>query len=220
MTLESFREPVRMFVTTDVVAFSMLPEKGLQVLLVKRANPPFKAHWALPGGFVDEDEDLPDAAVRELREETGLQMTTMLHLGVWGRPGRDPRGRNVSVAYVTGVRPEEAKVEAGSDAEQVKWHPVSYLPQLAFDHKSVVSAGLRRLRSLVAGTHFVYRLLPEPFLLEQLRDTLTAVSGELVTAQEALAFAKRCRVIKEARDVARDKELYRCVGGHLLTPLR
>jgi 8-oxo-dGTP diphosphatase len=209
-----------MYVTTDAVAFCVPPGEELQLLLVERANPPFQGLWALPGGFVDEDEDLQTACVREMQEETGVRPSVLLQLGAWGKPGRDPRGRNVSVAYIAAVRFGEAEVEAGSDAAQARWHPMSNLPELAFDHRQIVTAAFRRLRSLANGTHFVYWLLPERFTLEQLRDTLTSVIGELVTAQEALAFARRGRLIKEPAELPREKEMYRAAAADPLAPLR
>jgi len=209
-----------MYVTTDVVAFCVPPGQDLRVLLIRRANPPYQESWALPGGFVEEEEELQVACVREMEEETGVSPSALLQLGAWGKPGRDPRGRNVSVAYVAAVRPGEAEARAGDDAAEVRWHSVSNLPQLAFDHKQIVTAAFRRLRSLANGTHFVYWLLPERFTLEELRDALTAVVGELVTAQEALSFAKRGRIIKEAAELPRQKDKYRCVAADALSPLR
>ncbi|MHC4480623.1 MAG: NUDIX domain-containing protein [Planctomycetota bacterium] len=215
-----FGEPARMFVTTDAAVFRIPGDRGLQLLLVKRANPPFKAHWALPGGFVEEDEDLSAACVRELREETGIRPTALFQLGAWGKPGRDPRGRNVSIAYVTGVRPADSEPSSGSDAEAARWHSMNSLPTLAFDHKGIVTAAARRVRSLARGTHFVYWLLPELFSIGHLRNALKAVGDELVTETEAMAFLKRSRVVKEAATTSREGELYRCVAANLLTPLR
>jgi 8-oxo-dGTP diphosphatase len=195
-------------------------KEGLRVLLVRRGNPPFAGSWALPGGFVEETEDLPAACLRELEEETGIKPSAILQLGAWGKPGRDPRGRTVSVVHFAAVRPEAAKPRAGGDAAEAQWCPAGSLPQLAFDHEDIVRAALEKLPSLVSATHFVFALLPERFRLEDLRDALTATGGELVTAQEALAFAKRARVVKLAGLMPREGESYQCAAADFLVSLR
>lgn len=212
--------PPQMYVTTDAVTVSWSSQAGLRVLLIKRANPPYQDYWALPGGFVEEHEDLPDACARELEEETGVQAVTMVQIGAWGKPGRDPRGRNVSVAYLAVARAESEEARAGSDAAQVGWHRADDVPSLAFDHKDIVAAGVDRLRSLAADTHLVFALLPERFRLEELQGVLTDVRGELVAEGEAMAMAKRARVVKEAAAGGREVELYRCVTPDFLTLLR
>jgi 8-oxo-dGTP diphosphatase len=212
--------PKQMYVTTDAVAISCVAKQGVRLLLVRRANAPFEGFWALPGGFVDEEEDLPAACAREMEEETGAHPTAMLQVGAWGRPGRDPRGRNVSIVYLVAVRAGAEKPRAGSDALQAQWHLTSALPPLAFDHKDIVAECLDRLRTLISTTHFIFALLPERIRLEDLRDALTATRGELVTAQEALAFLKRARVIKEARATPREGETYRIASAEFLAPLR
>ena len=212
--------PTPMYVTTDAVAVSLTAKEGLRLLLIRRAEEPFKGQWALPGGFVEEEEDLADACARELEEETGVRATTLLQLGAWGKPGRDPRGRNVSIVYVAAVRPEATKPRPGSDAALAQWYPAGSLPALAFDHREIAAAALKRVQSLVTGTHFVFALLPDRFRLEELRDALKAVRAELVTDQEALAFAKRARVVRLTAATPREGESYRCVAADFLAPLR
>jgi 8-oxo-dGTP diphosphatase len=212
--------PKPIYVTTDAVAVSCFPKQGLKVLLIRRANPPFERFWALPGGFVEEEEDLLNACTRELEEEAGVRPTAIVQLGAWGKPGRDPRGRNVSVAYLVGVRPQTGTPRAGSDAAQAEWHSVDALPALAFDHEGIVTAGIEKLRALIVSTHLIFAMVPETFRLEELRDALTAVRGELVTAQEALAFLKRARVVKQAGEMPREGETYRCAAADFLAPLR
>jgi len=132
----------KIFVTVDAVIFRKVKEAH-EILLIQRKNEPFKGQWALPGGFVDEGEDLPVAAARELLEETGLEVENLQQLGAFGKPGRDPRQHTVSVAY-TGFADENAVAVAADDAAEAQWFSVKVLPQLAFDHLDIVTLGLQK----------------------------------------------------------------------------
>ena len=136
----------RPMVTVDVVAVRPA-SGGHEVLLVRRGGEPFRGLWALPGGFVEMDEDLPDAAVRELREETGLAAGTgdLVEVGAFGKPGRDPRGRTIGIAYALLASAAKGDLRAGDDAAEAAWFPARDLPPLAFDHAEIVAAGLARL---------------------------------------------------------------------------
>ncbi len=124
-------------VAVDIVVFDA---DRRRVLLVRRAREPFARAWALPGGFVEIDEDLEETARRELREETGIAGIALEQLGSFGRPDRDPRGRVISVVYV-GVLPAGAGVpRAGSDAGELRWFDREALPALAFDHAEIIAA--------------------------------------------------------------------------------
>lgn len=138
----------RPMVAADVLV--VRPGKGhREVLLIRRANEPFKGSWAIPGGFVEMDEDVPDAASRELREETGIDIppADLVEVGVFGRPGRDPRGRTISVVYAIAVSPSRADARAGDDAAEVGWFDARRLPELAFDHAEVIPTALARIAS-------------------------------------------------------------------------
>lgn len=135
----------RPMVTVDTVVFAL--DRGTaKVLLIKRGKEPFKGCWSLPGGFVAMDEELEAAAARELAEETSLAGIKLRQLRVFGKCGRDPRGRNISVVF-TGIAEETARVKAGDDAAKAKWFDVSKLPSnMGFDHKDVVAAAMGRLK--------------------------------------------------------------------------
>lgn len=129
-------------VTVDVVIVTREPKP--RVLLIRRKHDPFAGTWAIPGGFVEMDESLEAAARRELREETGVEVAIVEQLHTFGEPGRDPRGRTISVAYLARVDAARVKPAAADDAAEVGWHPLDLLPPLAFDHDEILA--LARLR--------------------------------------------------------------------------
>ena len=119
-------------------------ESAPRVLLIRRKKDPFAGTWALPGGFVEENEKLVDAARRELREETGLTIAEIEQLYTAGDPDRDPRGWTVSVAYLARVDADDLTPVAADDAEAVGWFRMDQLPPLAFDHAMILErAGVR-----------------------------------------------------------------------------
>jgi 8-oxo-dGTP diphosphatase len=130
-------------VTVDIVLFYPAKE-GLEILLIKRARDPFADHWALPGGFVDQDEALEDAAARELLEETQLRRARFKQVGAFGDPGRDPRGHTISIAFAALLK-SKPKVEGSDDAKEAAWHPVKRLPKLAFDHRKIIQVALKQM---------------------------------------------------------------------------
>jgi len=131
-------------IAADVAVFAPAGS-GLELLLIRRAAPPFEGRWALPGGFVGIDEDLEDGARRELREETGLEPARLEQLGAFGRPDRDPRERVVSIAFLALLAAPDASAAGGSDAAAARWHDAARLPPLAFDHAAIVEAAIRWL---------------------------------------------------------------------------
>ncbi|MFP4346104.1 MAG: NUDIX domain-containing protein [Anaerolineales bacterium] len=132
--------------TTDIV----LVREGagqVEVLLIQRRHDPFVGEWALPGGFVDEGEDLEESARRELQEETEVTGVSLHQLGAFGEPGRDPRGWVVSVAFWTWLE-GEVSVRAADDAADARWWPLDALPALAFDHGLILQRALERIREV------------------------------------------------------------------------
>ncbi len=133
------------FLTVDAVIVKKA-SSDYSILLIKRANEPFKNDWALPGGFVDQDEDLMDAAIRELFEETTIKTDHLEQIGAFGKPFRDPRSHVVSIAYF-GIVPENTVAVAADDAKEAAWFSIKELPKLAFDHQEIVTLALQKFIS-------------------------------------------------------------------------
>lgn len=162
-------------VTVDTLAFAV-HQGVLEVLLIKRKYEPFKACWALPGGFLtQEDQSLEAAAVRELYEETNVSNVYLEQLYTFGDIGRDPRGRVITVAYLALLRQEELELRASSDASGVAWWPVNDLPTLAFDHAAIISYGYQRLKYKIEYTPAAFNLLQDKFTLRDLQTVYEAV---------------------------------------------
>lgn len=123
-------------VTVDVVLVTQEPEP--RVLLIRRKHAPFAGAWAIPGGFVEMDETLEESARRELREETGLEVGPLEQLHTFGDPGRDPRGRTISIVYLGRVDADRLRPRADDDAAEVGWHPLREPPPMAFDHDRIL----------------------------------------------------------------------------------
>ncbi|MCB0550459.1 MAG: NUDIX hydrolase [Phaeodactylibacter sp.] len=163
--------------TVDCIIFGLDESHELKVLLIQRAHDPFEGQWALPGGFVDMDEGLETAALRELEEETGVKNVFIEQLYTFGEPGRDPRGRVVSVAYFALVNLEEHPVKANDDARSVRWFAIDGLPELAFDHEKILQVAISRLRVKVRYQPIGFELLPEKFTLSQLQKLYETILG-------------------------------------------
>jgi 8-oxo-dGTP diphosphatase len=146
-----------------------LDTDDLKVLLIQRKLPPFQHTWALPGGFVRIDEELDEAARRELEEEAGVTDAYLEQLYTFGGLDRDPRERVVSVAYYALTKLESHRIRAATDAERVAWFGLDDLPRLAFDHKQIVDKAVERLRGKVRYTPIGFELLPPRFTLTQLQ---------------------------------------------------
>jgi 8-oxo-dGTP diphosphatase len=155
-------------VTVDCVVFG-LDEAELKVLLIQRDLDPFKNRWALPGGFVRMEEDLENAARRELAEEAGIRDVFLEQLYTFGDVKRDPRGRVITIAYYALVNLAEHEPKAATDARNAAWFGASDVPALAFDHAKILDAALERLRGKVRYQPIGFELLPRKFTLSQLQ---------------------------------------------------
>ena len=178
--------------TTDVIIFTI--ENGqLKILLIKRAHDPFKNKWALPGGFIDNNEGSQDAAFRVLKNKAGLKNVYLEQLYTFDGSGRDPRGRVCTVVYFALVLLEDIKFESGKKLQTPVFYPVNKLPQLAFDHKKIVTYAIKRLRSKLEYTNAVYALLPKTFTFNQLQTTYEAIFGKNMDKRN---FRKKFSMLK------------------------
>ena len=117
-------------------------DRHKQCLLISRKHDPYRNMWALPGGFVNIDERLVNAARRELLEETGLKVSDLEQFHVFDEPGRDPRGRTISVVFTGNINISKSTVKASSDAKEARWFYLDELPELAFDHRDIIEQAL------------------------------------------------------------------------------
>lgn len=150
-------------ITVDIAIFRLRGSRTdptLEILLIERGREPFAGCWALPGGFMGEDEEIEAAADRELLEETGMQPDALMEVGVYSRPNRDPRGRTISVVFI-GWEPPDCVVRAGDDAAKAQWFALDELPPLAFDHREIVEHTTDRLHCALVGYDAVSEIVPE-----------------------------------------------------------
>lgn len=165
--------------TVDCVVFGW-SDDALKLLLIRRGVEPFAGKWALPGGFVQMEEELEAAAERELQEETGLSSVYLEQLYTFGMPDRDPRGRVVSVAYYALVRDADYLLKADTDAAEAAWFALDQIPALAFDHHVIVEMAIERLRGKIRYKPIGFDLLPEKFTLPQLKNLYDTLLGEFL----------------------------------------
>jgi len=135
----------RPMVTVDAIVFTFSRDTT-KILLINRKNEPFQGKWALPGGFVGIEEELDIAVARELFEETGIKDVALEQIHTFGRPGRDPRGRQITIVYMGIMTKNMRKIKAGDDAKSVKWFDIKKLPkELAFDHSEIIKFAVTAL---------------------------------------------------------------------------
>ena len=194
-------------VTVDVVIFSILDEQ-LKVLLIKRKGWPYEGMWAIPGGFVQMDEGLEDAAYRELAEETGVKQEQVYleQLYTFGDPGRDPRTRVITVAYFALVTADQLAPQAADDVDEVGWFSVYNLPALAFDHADILDYALTRLRYKLEYSAVGFQLLPEKFTLRELQDAYEIVLGTELDKGNFRSKLRKTQVVEKV-------DGYRNTGG-------
>ncbi len=183
-SIEGYARPA---VTVDVLLFTIRGEK-LQLALIKRGIEPHKGSWALPGGFVRMDEELEEAARREIEEEIGVRDVFLEQLYTFGAPDRDPRTRVITIVYFALVPGEHLTLRADTDASDASWFAVGDLPKLAFDHEQIVAVALERLKGKIEYSNIAYGLLPARFRLSELQRVYEIILGRALDKRN---FRKR-----------------------------
>lgn len=196
-------EYARPALTVDIVVFA-LDEEDLQVMLIQRDLKPFKGQWALPGGFVRVEETLEDAARRELQEETGLRNIYLEQLYTFGDLKRDPRERVVTVAYYALVNTEGHDVQASTDASNAAWFSVHDLPDLAFDHVSILETAHQRLQGKVRYQPIGFELLPEKFTLRQLQHLYEVILDRKLDKRNFRKKVLAMGIVRETNEIEKD----------------
>jgi 8-oxo-dGTP diphosphatase len=165
-----------MKLAVDAIVFGYSKQDGVSVLLIQRKYEPFKNSWAIPGGFVLEEESLEQAVRRELVEETGISVHYLEQLYTFGDPDRDPRQRIISVAYMGLVKTSQYQdLKASTDAANAAWFSIRKLPSLAFDHKKLLEVAADRLRSKIRYQPIGFELLDKKFPFSDLEKLYIAL---------------------------------------------
>ncbi|NQX41221.1 8-oxo-dGTP diphosphatase [Pedobacter steynii] len=164
-------------VSVDAIVFGYNQENGISVLLIKRKIEPFLGHWALPGGFVHNEESLEAAVARELQEEAGVSINYLEQLFTFGKPDRDPRTRIISVAYFGLVKSADFSLFASTDASEAAWFNIYDLPSLAFDHQEIVAKAIARLRAKITYEPIGFELLDARFVFSDLEQLYMKLLG-------------------------------------------
>lgn len=163
-------------VAVDAVVFGYSKHEGVSVLLIQRKYPPFQNSWAIPGGFVLEQESLETAVRRELQEETGITVHYLEQLYTFGNPGRDPRQRIISIAYFALVKSAQfQQLKASTDAEHAQWFGIKQLPELAFDHQDILNVAIERIRAKIRYQPIGFELLDKVFPFADLEHLYTTL---------------------------------------------
>ncbi|MBX9652329.1 NUDIX hydrolase [bacterium] len=192
----------RPMVTADAILFTLI-KKIPRVLLIRRLHEPFEGQWAFPGGFANEGETLLQAAQRELCEETSVEIPTLRPCDVFDTPGRDPRGWCISFAFYTVVAPDAIKPKANDDAGEVRWQRALKPPQLAFDHRLILTQGLARLRRDLYQTDVARPLLPEWFSSRTLEHLCATFDPNAPPAAKIISRLREAGVITRKGSPAR-----------------
>lgn len=179
------------YIAVDAVVFTIIHNE-LKLLLIRRKNPPFKGMFALPGGFVNIDEDIEDAAKRELEEETNVKNIFLKKLTAYGAPKRDPRGRVVSVAFMAIIDAESQTLMAHPehDALKAEWIDIDDVKELAFDHSKIVEDALEELKYDIQTTNIAAQLLSERFTLAEMQRLYEIILGKTLDKRN---FRKRLK---------------------------
>lgn len=184
-------------VTADCVIFGFDGYK-LKVLLIKRDVNPYKGSWALPGGFIKIDESAEEGALRELREETGLEGAYIRQFHTFSAPNRDPRERVITIAYYALVKMQEVK--GGDDAAEARWFAFDELPHLVFDHDQILRKAEQSLRQQIHFEPIGFELLPKQFTIKELQNLYEAILDVRFDRRNFYNKMKRLEMLEQMKE--------------------
>lgn len=191
-------------VTVDAIVFGYSREKGVSILLIKRKYDPFKGSWAIPGGFVLEEESLEGAVARELQEETGVKINYLEQLYTFGKPSRDPRKRIITIAYFGLVKSTQfEKLNATTDAEEAEWFNFKQLPSLAFDHQKILNVAIERLRGKMVYQPIGFELLDKKFPFSDLEHLYSTLLGRSIDRRNFRKKVMSLGILDELKEKAK-----------------
>lgn len=190
-------------VAADCIIFGF-DGTSLKLLLIERGNEPFLGYWALPGGFLHQDETIDECAARELREETNLRNVYLEQFKVFSNPKRDPRERVMSVAFIALVRPSDFNVMPGDDAAKAAWFDADALPPLAFDHKQIIGEARERLKEILHLKPIAFNLLNRYFSLGELQRVYEVINDTTYDRRNFTRSVQEAGIV-EATDVKPQK---------------
>ena len=193
-------------VTTDIVIFTIRQDE-LKILLIKRALPPHKGEWALPGGFIMLEESLEEGARRELEEETGVKNVYLEQLYTYGQPDRDPRERVITVAFFALIPSDELEIKAATDAEGVSWFSMEEVPDLAFDHEHILAMANERLMAKLTYSTIAFQFMATQFTLSELQHVYEIILREPLDKRN---FRKRILSLDLIKDIGKERK----AGAH------
>ena len=183
-------------VAVDAVVFGFFNE-ALHVLLIQIKFGDLRDSWALPGGFVLEDENLESAVLRELKEESGVEINFLEQLFTYGNLDRDPRGRVISIAYYALINPDNQILKADTDAKDVKWFAINNIPSLAFDHNSIIKDAHNRLSNKVKYQPIGFDLLPKKFTFSSLEKLYASLLPDTLDRRNFRKRVLKLGILKE-----------------------
>jgi len=193
-----------MKLAVDAIVFGYSKQDGVSVLLIQRKYEPFKNSWAIPGGFVLEEESLEQAVRRELVEETGITVQYLEQLYTFGDPDRDPRQRIVSVAYMGLVKTSQYQdLKASTDAANAAWFSIRKLPSLAFDHKKLLDMAAERLRSKIRYQPIGFELLDKKFPFSDLEKLYVALMDREINRRNFSKKILSFGILEDTGELAR-----------------
>lgn len=203
-------------VTTDIVIFT-IRDKQLKLLLIMRGGEPFRGEWALPGGFIQMDEDLESGARRELEEETGIEDVYLEQLYTFGAVQRDPRERVITVAYYALIPSDQLQLRAATDAEAVGWFEIDELPKLAFDHQEIVDMAHQRLVAKLDYSTIAFQFMADEFTLSELQEVYEIILREDIDKRNFRKWVLALERVEETGNLRREgahrpAKLYRVVN--------